>query len=603
MTDDFRIDLAAFQGPLDLLLYLVQQEEVDIYEVPIARIADRFLAACQQNVDALDVDKAGEFLVMASHLLVLKSRALLPRDDPVDLEEIDPRLDLVKQLLEYREFKSVSAELEDRAKEQQRKQPVRITRPDRKVDPADEELEVDLFSLVSVFQRLLAEVGDDDESVHLPKERLPITHFVGRIFDQLLEMGGQVSFGDLIGAQRDRTYVIGAFLALLELLKLNKVRAVQDGIGEIQIQIRSDIAEQAAHGEAVDVEDTLDAPDIHEEARKGPRVVFMGSPDFAVPSLRALVGAGYAPVLVVTPPPQRAGRGRRLKPVPVAKAADDLQLPFHRTNDVNGKASMAEVEAAQPDVIITAGFGQILRKPILQLPPKGCLNVHASILPKYRGASPVAAAIRSGEKEIGVSIFRMTRGLDTGPVLAVRGMALGPEETTDVATQRLAEMAGDFLVKTLEAYLADEIEPQPQDDAESTYAGLLEKKDGVIDWRLDSQQVHDHIRAMTSWPGAQTAWQPRVKHDPLALVIVRAEVLIAPAAASTDDDGPRPGEIVTAGKEGIDVACAPGVVRVLEVRPAGGKVLKVRDFLNARPVRPGDRFVAPKIEQPTRSAR
>ena len=599
MTDDFRLDLAAFQGPLDLLLYLVQQEEVDVHDIPIARIADRFLAACQAKVEHLDVDKASEFLVMASHLLVLKSRALLPRDDPVDLEEIDPRLDLVKQLLEYREFRGVSSELAERAEAQSQKQPVRIVRPGRTIDLADEELEVDLFALVSVFQRMLAEVGDD-ESVHLPKERLPITHFVGRIFDQLIEMGGAVSFGELLGKQPDRTYVIGAFLALLELIKLRKVRAVQDGIGEIRIEIRSDVAQQAAAGEAPDVEDTLDAPEILDEARSGPRVIFMGSPDFAVPSLRALVAAGIEPVLVVTPPPQRAGRGRRLKPVPVAKAATDFQLPLHRTNDVNGKASMAEVTAARPDVVVTAGFGQILRKPLLNLPRFGCLNVHASLLPKYRGASPVAAAIRDGAKQIGVSIFKMTRGLDTGPVLAFRGLALGPEETTDDATARLGDLAGDLLVKTLGAYIEGELEPTPQDDEQATYVGRLEKEDGIIDWSLSAQQVHDHIRAMTSWPGAQTAWQPRVKHDPLPLVVVRTEVL---HEAGAHDDGVKPGQIVSANKAGIDVACGSGTLRILQVRPAGGKVLKVRDFLNARPARSGDRMIRPPVKKPTRSAR
>ncbi|MDF1702775.1 MAG: segregation/condensation protein A, partial [Planctomycetota bacterium] len=188
---DLRVDLASFQGPLDLLLYLVQQEEVDIYEVPIARIADRFLEICQGEVQGLDVDQAGEFLVMASQLLVLKSRALLPRDDPVDLEEIDPRLDLVRQLLEYRRYKGVSAELAARWDLQKDKAPIKLSKPREPVRGDEELVELDLYGLVSTFARLLKETGDDT-TVHMAKERLPITHFVGKIFDQLQQMGGRV---------------------------------------------------------------------------------------------------------------------------------------------------------------------------------------------------------------------------------------------------------------------------------------------------------------------------------------------------------------------------------------------------------------------------
>ena len=157
--NDLRVDLASFQGPLDLLLYLVQQEEVDIYEVSITRIADRFLQVCQAGTQDLDVDQAGEFLVMASQLLVMKSRALLPRDEVADLDEIDPRLDLVRQLLEYRRYKGVSAELADRFEKQQSKMPVRLRRPEQP-RAEEENLELDLFSLVAAFQELLRETGE-----------------------------------------------------------------------------------------------------------------------------------------------------------------------------------------------------------------------------------------------------------------------------------------------------------------------------------------------------------------------------------------------------------------------------------------------------------
>ena len=590
--DELRVDLATFRGPLDLLLHLVQQEEVDIQEIPLARIADRFLAVCREQVDKLDVDQAGEFLVMASHLLVIKSRSLLPRDDPVDLEDIDPRLDLVRQLMEYRNFKSVSEELERRAEEERLKAPVRV-RPDTPgVEPEEAELEVDLFALVAAFQRLLSETGDT-ESVAMPKERLPITHFVGRIFDQLMAVGGGVHFRELLGGSKDRTFVIGTFLALLELIKLRKVRVFQDGLGEIRIDLSAEALEPGAETAEEVAERVLEDTQADEEERTGPRIVFMGTPDFAVPTLRALVGSGMAPVLVVTPPPRRTGRGRRVQPTPVAVAAEDLQIPVHRTHDVNAAASLREVAGAQPDVIVTAAFGQKLGREILALPERGCLNVHASLLPRYRGASPIAAALREGAKEIGVSIFVMTPGWDRGPVLARRGTALGPDTTLDEASSQLAVIGADLLTQTLDAWLAGEIEPEPQDEAEATYVGRVRKEDGVIDWSLPARAVHDHVRSVTSWPGAQTAWQPKVRHDPLDLLVIATQVL-DPADAPAADEGTRPGTVLSASREGLDVLCGEGVLRVLRVRPAGGRDLAVGDFLNSRRVVAGDRLVPPR---------
>jgi methionyl-tRNA formyltransferase len=592
--DELRVDLAAFRGPLDLLLHLVQQEEVDIQDIPLARIADRFLAVCREQVDRLDVDQAGEFLVMASHLLVIKSRSLLPRDEPVDLEDIDPRLDLVRQLMEYRNFKAVSEELERRAEEERLKQPVRV-RPDAPTaGPEDEELEVDLFALVAAFQRLLAETGDD-ESVAMPKERLPITHFVGRIFDQLTAVGGGVSFRELIGATKDRTFVIGTFLALLELIKLRKIRVFQDGLEEIRIELREDALEPGEGASEEAAERVLEGAAPDEEERTGPRIVFMGTPEFAVPSLRRLAGAGWAPVLVVTPPPRKTGRGRRAQPTPVAVAAEELQVPVHRTHDVNAPTSLREIAGAQPDVIITAAFGQKLGREILALPAHGCLNVHASLLPKYRGASPIAAALREGASEIGVSIFVMTPGWDRGPVLSRRGTALGPDTHLDDATAQLAVIGADLLVDTLGPWLAGELEAEPQDEAEANYVGRVRKQDGVIDWSLPARAVHNHVRSVTSWPGAQTAWQPKVRHDPLPLLVISTQVL-APEEAPPVPEDARPGTVVAAGRDGLDVACGEGVLRVLRVRPSGGREMAIGDFLNARRIVAGDRLVAPRTE-------
>lgn len=591
-----RVDLASFQGPLDLLLHLVQQEEVDVHEISMARIADRFLETCRTQVQALDVDAAGEYLVVASQLLVLKSRALLPRDAPVDLEEIDPRLGLVRQLLEYRDFKRVSEDLAQRADSQKDCLPVRVCG----VEPRsrdEEELEVDLYALVAAFQRMLQETSED-AVVAVPRERLPITHFVELLFDRLSAAGGRLSFSELLEGRRDRTYVIGAFLALLELIKLRKILVTQDGIGEIRIQVREEGMEVQ---DAVDRDlatQTLDCPELEEGARL--RIVFMGSPEFAVQVLESLVGAGFAPVLVVTPPARPAGRGRRRRDPPLAEAAGRLHLALHRTGDVNGRTSREAIEEATPDVVITAGFGQKLGCALLDLPTKGCVNVHGSLLPAYRGASPVAAALRNGDRETGVTLFVMDEELDRGPIVAMQKMSLEGDETADEVMAALARLGADLLVRVLPEYVQGKIEPRAQDHEQATYAPRLTKESGRVPWDLDALEVRNHVRSVTTWPGARTAWQPKVKHDPFPLVIVDSRVLDLDSPPSVGEEMTStcvsrsdtvPGTVVAVGPEGIDVACGRGVLRVVSLRPSGGRAMGVKDFLNARRVVPGDRFL------------
>ncbi len=584
--DELRVDLHHFQGPLDLLLHLVQQEEVDIHEVSMAHIADKFLAAVRGQVENLDVDLAGEYLVLASQLLVHKSRALLPRETPVDLEEIDPRLDLVRQLIEYRDFKRVAGELGVRAGDQGARAPVVVKGPGpRPVE--DEDLEVDLFALVSAFQRLLRETGSDT-AVAMPRERLPITHFVGVMFDRLSDAGGQLTFTELLAGSQDRTYVIGAFLALLELIKLRKIMVMQDGLGEIQIQIREEGLEVEDPVDRDLASQTIDQPEMGESQRV--RIVFMGSPAFAVPLLQSLVGAGLAPVLVVTPPPRPAGRGRRKREVPLAEAAERLQLPLHRTGDVNGRTSREAVEEATPDVIVTAGFGQKLGGALLQLPPKGCVNVHASLLPRYRGASPVTAAVRDGADKTGVSLFVMDEEWDQGPVIAQAELPLTGEETKSAVTTALADVGADLLVRSLPPYVAGDIEPVEQDHEQATYAGRLKKEEGRVPWSASALTVKNHVRAMTEWPGAQTAWQPKVKHDPMPVVLSRVVVLDV-GTSGEEAERPTPGSVLAVAAEGIDVACGEGSIRIERLRPAGKRDMDVKDFLNGRRVVAGDRFL------------
>ena len=578
---DLRVSLDAFQGPLDLLLHLVQQAEVDIHELPVARIADQFVAHLQQGLSTLDVDRAGEFLVMASHLLVLKSRSLLPRDTPLDEDELDPRLDLVHQLLAYKRFKDAAGELHAMAREQEGRFPVHASAGGPA--PAEEPVEVDLYALIAAFRRLLQETGDDTV-VAVPRERLPITHFVGVIFERLVASGGALSFHDLIGARPDRGYLIGAFLALLELIKLRKVRVAQDeAFGGITIRVHEDAMRPEGEVDR-DLSASLEAAPVR--TASGPRIVFMGSPDFAVPLLRSLAGAGMAPVLVVTPPDREAGRGRRVRATAVGVAANELNLPLFRTADVNGREARDEIGAALPDVILTAGFGQKLGGALLALPPHGCLNVHASLLPLYRGASPVACAIRDGCRETGVTLFRMDEHLDRGPTIASATVPIGPDDTLEDVTARLAEAGADLVVRALPRWVGGEILPVEQDHARATYVPKLSKEEGIVDFAKPAARVRDHVRAMAAWPGAATRWMSPSGREPLPLLIHRAVVLEGQVPPS----GAAPGKVLAAGKDGVDVATGDGVLRIIRLQAPGGKPMSVREFLNGRPITVGDHF-------------
>jgi methionyl-tRNA formyltransferase len=201
----------------------------------------------------------------------------------------------------------------------------------------------------------------------------------------------------------------------------------------------------------------------------------------------------------------------------------------------------------------------------------------------------VSAALRAGESRTGVTIFVMGEELDEGPVVASEGIDLAGDETCDEVTARLADVAADLLVRTLPAWLAGEIEARAQDPAEATYVPRLAKEDGQVPWERPAREVVNHVRAMTSWPGAQTAWQPKVKHEPLAVTLLRTTVLREDGLPA--EPTPAPGTVLAAGPEGIDVACGAGVLRILRLHPAGGRALDAREFLNARRVVPGDRFL------------
>src|SRR5215216_6059088 len=333
------------------------------------------------------------------------------------------------------------------------------------------------------------------------------------------------------------------------------------------------------------------------------RAIFMGSPDFAVPSLRALVDAGHDVAAVVTQPDREAGRGRRLIPPAVKLAAQELSLPVLQPPSLRRPEAAAPLAALHPDLIVVAAFGQILRRRLLDLPPKGVLNVHASLLPRWRGASPVTAAILAGDAETGVSIMLLDEGLDTGPVLATRATPIRDTDTGGSLTDRLAQIGADLLVETLPHWLDGSIAPQPQADALATYAPRLEKEAGRIDWSRPAVELWRRVRAFTPWPGAYTL------HGDVTLKLLEAWPLPGFAAApprtvvplpwgaadQVPPERPRPAFAVTTGD---------GFLLPLALQRAGKRPLFAEEFLRGERgfngVRLGD--MADSGPRPVRSA-
>jgi len=235
------------------------------------------------------------------------------------------------------------------------------------------------------------------------------------------------------------------------------------------------------------------------------RIVFMGTPEFAQPTLR-LVAESYPLVGAVTQPDKPAGRGRQIQPPPIKRLAEALGLQVIQPKRLREPGVVERLSAWRPDLIVVAAFGQILPQAVLDLPPQGCLNVHASLLPRWRGPSPISAAILSGDRETGVTIMKMDSGVDTGPILAQIQTPIGSGETTGNLSERLAEIGAKLLVESLPAYLAGRLLPQPQDSSLATYAPGLKKEDGRLDCAKEAEQLERHVRAMLPRPGAFIEW-------------------------------------------------------------------------------------------------
>ncbi len=235
------------------------------------------------------------------------------------------------------------------------------------------------------------------------------------------------------------------------------------------------------------------------------RIVFMGSPDFALPALQALA-EHFEVVGVVTQPDKPAGRGRVLTPPPVKVLAQELDIPVMQKRLRNPEA-FEQLQEWQPDVIVVAAFGQILRQNVLDLPPFGCINVHASLLPRWRGAAPIQYTLLDGDPVTGVTIMRMDPGIDTGPILSQKPLDVNSEDTSESLSEKLAQIGAKLLIETLPGYLSGEIAPQSQGEGGATYAKMLSKEDGRLDFALPADALARKVRAFNPWPGTFTTWQ------------------------------------------------------------------------------------------------
>lgn len=310
------------------------------------------------------------------------------------------------------------------------------------------------------------------------------------------------------------------------------------------------------------------------------RVVFMGTPELAAVCLDALLQAPDLRVVgVVTQPDRPKGRDLKLTPPPVKELARRHELPVLQPEKARDENFLRELAAWQPDLIAVAAFGQILPQRLLGLPRFGCLNVHTSLLPQYRGAAPIQRAILNGEVETGVSIMKMDIGLDTGAILSTERTPIDAADNAQTLHDRLARIGAALLVRTIPDYIAGRITPQPQPAEGVTYAAKIKKQDGAIDWTLPARVLWNRVRGFTPWPGAFTHFAAQSK--PFLLKIWEAE----PAAGAG-----LPGEILSADKHGIVVACGEGALRVFVLQREGSRRMGAVEFLAGCPLAPGQRF-------------
>lgn len=319
-------------------------------------------------------------------------------------------------------------------------------------------------------------------------------------------------------------------------------------------------------------------------------IVFMGTPDFAIPTLQRLIASDHTVTAVVTQPDRPKGRGKRLAAPPVKVVAERYNIPVLQPRRVKAPEVREQLEAFAPDVMVVIAYGQILPQSILDVPRFGCINVHASLLPKYRGAAPFQWAIIRGETETGITTMLMDQGMDTGDILLQRACAIQPDDTAQTLHDSLAQRGADLLLETLERLEAGELTPIPQRHDEATYAPLLKKTDGRIDWREPAETLVNTIRGMSPWPGAYTTFRGTT------VKLLKAALESRPVADFAGTEA-APGTVVALDpRRGPVIATGHGFLRILEIQPQNKQPMKCSDFCRGYHLKVGDRLTGNAVD-------
>jgi len=307
------------------------------------------------------------------------------------------------------------------------------------------------------------------------------------------------------------------------------------------------------------------------------KILFLGTAEFACPSLEALLVSPYELLGVITQPDRPRGRGQKLVPSPVKSLALKANIPIYQPEKVRDPSFLKVLESFRPDLMVVVAYGQILSAAVLSIPPKGCINVHGSLLPKYRGAAPIVRAILGGESRTGITTMFMDRGMDTGPILLTEETEIGEEDTAGTLHDRLSQIGARLLLRTLESLKGGTLTPHPQDQSQATYAPKIEKEEARINWNTPARKICNLIRGFDPWPGAFTTWAGRV------LKLFRPHF--------GDNETPEaPGTIIQASKEGLRISTSLGHLLIREVQMENRPRMEVAEFLKGYPIQAGLRL-------------
>jgi methionyl-tRNA formyltransferase len=315
------------------------------------------------------------------------------------------------------------------------------------------------------------------------------------------------------------------------------------------------------------------------------RITFAGSGTFGLPALRALVEGGQEIALIVTQPDRPSGRGQTVNVGPIKWFAREQNIPVFQPEDINDAKSIRRLRDAKTDLLLVIAYGQKIGPTLLEMPQYGAVNLHASLLPKYRGAAPINWAIINGEIETGLTVMSMTEQIDAGDILGQRATPVEPDETAGDLGERLSKLGARLVTEVVREIILDEVERRHQNDSQVTQAPRLKKSDGRVDWARPSLEIYNRVRGLIPWPGAFTLLEAATGKPAVRLVIEKAMLPQLPARGE-------PGTVMTAGPEGIDVATSKGAVRLLELTPAGKRKMNAGDFVNGYRIKPGSRFLS-----------